>query len=67
MIFCLFPLSLQPSVEKNKYFLFGILYGLSLFNRVTIYVPFPLAFFKKLIGQKPALDDLKALSPVLGK
>ncbi|XP_066487809.1 probable E3 ubiquitin-protein ligase HERC6 [Tiliqua scincoides] len=55
-----------PSVEKNKYFLFGILFGLSLFNRVTVYVPFPLAIFKKLIGQKPSLDDLKELNPKVG-
>ncbi|XP_061439031.1 probable E3 ubiquitin-protein ligase HERC6 [Rhineura floridana] len=57
----------KPTVEKNKYFLFGILCGLAMYNRVTAYVPFPLAAFKKLIGRKPTLDDLKELSPVLGK
>ncbi|XP_053109606.1 probable E3 ubiquitin-protein ligase HERC6 isoform X2 [Hemicordylus capensis] len=57
----------KPSVEMNKYFLFGLLCGLFLFNRVFVYVPFPLAAFKKLTGQKPSLDDLKELSPVLGK
>uniref|UniRef100_A0A670K4V6 HECT-type E3 ubiquitin transferase n=1 Tax=Podarcis muralis TaxID=64176 RepID=A0A670K4V6_PODMU len=34
---------------------------------VTAYVPFPLAAFKKLLGKKPTLDDLKELSPVLGR
>ncbi|CAI5784678.1 probable E3 ubiquitin-protein ligase HERC6 [Podarcis lilfordi] len=57
----------RPSVEKNKYLFFGILLGLSMFNRVTAYVPFPLAAFKKLLGKKPTLDDLKELSPVLGR
>nr|XP_056711167.1 probable E3 ubiquitin-protein ligase HERC6 [Euleptes europaea] len=57
----------RPSAEMKKYYLFGILYGMSLFNRVIVYVPFPLAVFKKLLGKKPSLDDLKELSPVLGK
>ncbi|XP_026528405.1 E3 ISG15--protein ligase HERC5-like [Notechis scutatus] len=57
----------KPSVEKNKYFLFGILYGLSIANRVTVYIPFPLAVFKKLLNKKPTLSDVKELSPVLGR
>ncbi|XP_026553647.1 E3 ISG15--protein ligase HERC5-like [Pseudonaja textilis] len=57
----------KPSVEKNKYFLFGILYGLSIANRVTAYIPFPLAVFKKLLNKKPTLSDVKELSPVLGR
>nr|XP_032623587.1 probable E3 ubiquitin-protein ligase HERC6 isoform X2 [Chelonoidis abingdonii] len=57
----------QPSVEKKKYFLFGILCGLSLFNRIIAFIPFPLAIFKKLLDKKPSLEDLKELSPVVGK
>uniref|UniRef100_A0A8C8S456 HECT and RLD domain containing E3 ubiquitin protein ligase family member 6 n=1 Tax=Pelusios castaneus TaxID=367368 RepID=A0A8C8S456_9SAUR len=57
----------RPSVEKKKYFLFGILCGLSLFNRVIAFIPFPLAIFKKLLDKKPSLEDLKELSPVVGK
>ncbi|XP_026528404.1 E3 ISG15--protein ligase HERC5-like [Notechis scutatus] len=57
----------KPSVEKNKYFLFGILYGLSMANGVTAYIPFPLAVFKKLLNKKPTLSDVKELSPVLGR
>ncbi|XP_065260897.1 probable E3 ubiquitin-protein ligase HERC6 [Emys orbicularis] len=60
-----FPTS--PSVEKKKYFLFGILCGLSLFNRIIAFIPFPLAIFKKLLDKKPSLEDLKELSPVVGK
>ncbi|KAM3831580.1 putative E3 ubiquitin-protein ligase HERC6 isoform 1-T1 [Vipera latastei] len=56
----------KPSVEKNKYYLFGILCGLSIANRVTAYIPFPLALFKKLLNQKPTLSDLQELSPVVG-
>ncbi|XP_067413265.1 probable E3 ubiquitin-protein ligase HERC6 [Emydura macquarii macquarii] len=60
-----FPTS--SSVEKKKYFLFGILCGLSLFNRVIAFIPFPLAIFKKLLDKKPSLEDLKELNPVVGK
>uniref|UniRef100_A0A8C4WEF0 HECT and RLD domain containing E3 ubiquitin protein ligase family member 6 n=1 Tax=Gopherus evgoodei TaxID=1825980 RepID=A0A8C4WEF0_9SAUR len=55
-----FPTS--PSVEKKKYFLFGILCGLSLFNRIIAFIPFPLAIFKKLLDKKPSLKDLKELT-----
>lgn len=57
----------QPSIEKKKYYLFGILCGLALFNGVIAYIPFPLAVFKKLLDMKPSLEDLKELSPVVGK
>ncbi|XP_060540331.1 probable E3 ubiquitin-protein ligase HERC6 [Pantherophis guttatus] len=57
----------KPSVEKNKYFLFGILCGLSIANQITAYLPFPLAVFKKLLNKKPTLSDVKELSPVLGR
>ncbi|KFO20813.1 Putative E3 ubiquitin-protein ligase HERC6, partial [Fukomys damarensis] len=52
---------------KNRYFLFGMLCGLSLFNSKVANIPFPLALYKKLLDQKPTLEDLKELSPVLGK
>uniref|UniRef100_A0A452HXQ4 HECT-type E3 ubiquitin transferase n=1 Tax=Gopherus agassizii TaxID=38772 RepID=A0A452HXQ4_9SAUR len=55
-----FPTS--PSVEKKKYFFFGILCGLSLFNRIIAFIPFPLAIFKKLLDKKPSLKDLKELT-----
>ncbi|XP_059578286.1 probable E3 ubiquitin-protein ligase HERC6 isoform X1 [Alligator mississippiensis] len=57
----------NPSIEKKKYYLFGILCGLALFNGVIAYIPFPLAVFKKLLDMKPSLEDLKELSPVVGK
>uniref|UniRef100_H0XH41 HECT and RLD domain containing E3 ubiquitin protein ligase family member 6 n=1 Tax=Otolemur garnettii TaxID=30611 RepID=H0XH41_OTOGA len=60
-----FPVN--PKIDKKRYFLFGILCGLSLFNSNVANLPFPLALYKKLLNQKPSLEDLKELSPVLGK
>ncbi|XP_006143352.1 probable E3 ubiquitin-protein ligase HERC6 [Tupaia chinensis] len=60
-----FPVS--PKFEKKRYFLFGMLCGLSLFNFNVANLPFPLALYKKLLDQQPSLEDLKELSPLLGK
>ncbi|KTF92284.1 hypothetical protein cypCar_00012608 [Cyprinus carpio] len=60
-----FPTKL--SVEKEKYFLFGILCGLAFNNTSVVHLPFPLALFKKLLNVKPSLEDLIEFSPVLGK
>ncbi|XP_054995466.1 E3 ISG15--protein ligase HERC5 [Sorex araneus] len=57
----------KPKFEKKTYFFFGVLCGLSLFNCNVANIPFPLALFKKLLNQVPSLEDLKELSPVLGK
>uniref|UniRef100_A0A8C1ZA77 Si:ch73-190m4.1 n=1 Tax=Cyprinus carpio TaxID=7962 RepID=A0A8C1ZA77_CYPCA len=54
------------SVEKEKYFLFGILCGLAFNNTSVVHLPFPLALFKKLLNVKPSLEDLIEFSPVLG-
>ncbi|XP_015417007.1 PREDICTED: probable E3 ubiquitin-protein ligase HERC6 [Myotis davidii] len=60
-----FPI--KPKIEKKRYFLFGRLCGLSLYHLNVADIPFPLALFKKLLEQKPSLEDLKELSPLLGK
>ncbi|KAK7161309.1 hypothetical protein R3I94_004094 [Phoxinus phoxinus] len=60
-----FPTKLR--VEKEKYFLFGILCGLAFNNNSVVNLPFPLALFKKLLNVKPSLEDLREFSPVLGK
>ncbi|XP_057584375.1 E3 ISG15--protein ligase HERC5 isoform X2 [Hippopotamus amphibius kiboko] len=57
----------EPKFEKKSYFFFGVLCGLSLFNCNVANIPFPLALFKKLLDQTPSLEDLKELSPVLGR
>uniref|UniRef100_A0A8C5MMK1 HECT domain-containing protein n=1 Tax=Leptobrachium leishanense TaxID=445787 RepID=A0A8C5MMK1_9ANUR len=60
-----FPVT--PSIEKAKYFYFGVLCGLAIFNQVVVHLPFPMAFFKKLLGKNATLDDLKELDPTFGK
>uniref|UniRef100_F6VRU3 HECT and RLD domain-containing E3 ubiquitin protein ligase family member 6 n=1 Tax=Xenopus tropicalis TaxID=8364 RepID=F6VRU3_XENTR len=56
-----------PLVEKKKYFYFGIICGLAVYNQIVIYLPFPLALFKKLLGKKATLEDLKELQPTMGR
>ncbi|XP_050971397.1 probable E3 ubiquitin-protein ligase HERC4 [Labeo rohita] len=60
-----FPTKL--SVNKEKYFLFGVLCGLAFNNSCVVHLPFPLALFKKLLNVKPSLQDLIELDPGLGK
>uniref|UniRef100_A0A671UQS6 HECT-type E3 ubiquitin transferase n=2 Tax=Sparus aurata TaxID=8175 RepID=A0A671UQS6_SPAAU len=50
--------------ERTKFFLFGVLCGLALYNQSIVYLPFPLALFKKLLGVQPTLEDMKDLSSV---
>ncbi|XP_042638346.1 E3 ISG15--protein ligase HERC5 [Orycteropus afer afer] len=57
----------RPKFKKKRYFFFGVLCGLSLFNFSVANIPFPPVLFKKLLDQTPSLEDLKELSPVLGK
>ncbi|XP_052401862.1 probable E3 ubiquitin-protein ligase HERC4 [Carassius gibelio] len=57
----------QLSVEKEKYFLFGILCALAFNNNSVVHLPFPLALFKKLLNVKPSLKDLIEFDSVLGK
>ncbi|KAM4052938.1 putative E3 ubiquitin-protein ligase HERC6 isoform 2-T2 [Anomaloglossus baeobatrachus] len=57
----------HPLVDKKMYYHYGILCGLAVFNQFTIYLPFPLALFKKLLGKKVTLEDLKELQPTVGK
>ncbi|XP_036962839.1 probable E3 ubiquitin-protein ligase HERC3 isoform X2 [Acanthopagrus latus] len=56
----------KATQEDQRYFQFGVLCGLALYNGCIIHLPFPLALFKKLLGVKPSLQDLLELSPVVG-
>uniref|UniRef100_A0A4X2M2C8 HECT and RLD domain containing E3 ubiquitin protein ligase family member 6 n=1 Tax=Vombatus ursinus TaxID=29139 RepID=A0A4X2M2C8_VOMUR len=56
----------NPKFNKKRYFLFGVLYGLSIASFNVANLPFPLALYKKLLDQKPSLEDLQELSPELG-
>ncbi|XP_011296686.1 probable E3 ubiquitin-protein ligase HERC4 isoform X3 [Fopius arisanus] len=58
----------EDSFEGERmYFLIGVLCGLVIYNFIIINLPFPLALYKKLLGEKVMLADLKDLSPVLAK
>ncbi|TKS73008.1 putative E3 ubiquitin-protein ligase HERC6 [Collichthys lucidus] len=50
--------------DETKFFLFGVLCGLALYNQCIVYLPFPLALFKKLLDVEPTLEDLKEFSGV---
>ncbi|XP_008424096.1 E3 ISG15--protein ligase HERC5-like [Poecilia reticulata] len=57
----------HPQVEERKYFLFGVLCGLALYNHNIIHLPFPLALFKKLLRVKTSVDDMKEFDPVMAQ
>lgn len=56
----------KPRVEEKSYFLFGVLCGMALYNHNIVHLPFPLALFKKMVGVKPSLEDLREFDPVVG-
>lgn len=56
----------EDSFESEEmYKLVGILCGLAIYNFTIINISFPLALYKKLLNEKPDLNDLKELSPIL--
>ncbi|XP_039986682.1 probable E3 ubiquitin-protein ligase HERC6 [Xiphias gladius] len=57
----------RPKVEEKSYFLFGVLCGLALYNHNIVHLPFPMVLFKKLVGVKPSVDDMKEFDPVMGE
>ena len=54
-----------PKLEK--YFLFGVLCGIALYNHHIIKLPFPLVLFKKLVNVKPSYEDMKEFEPVVAR
>ncbi|KAB5581409.1 hypothetical protein PHYPO_G00175350 [Pangasianodon hypophthalmus] len=57
----------KPAHDSKRYFLFGILCGLALYNNNIVHMPFPLALFKKLVSVKPTLEDMNEFRPQVGK
>ncbi|XP_048467381.1 probable E3 ubiquitin-protein ligase HERC3 [Rhincodon typus] len=57
----------EISVPIKNYHLLGILCGLVVYNFSVVYIPFPLALFKKILGMMPTLEDLQELQPSLEK
>ena len=49
------------------YFLVGIVCGLAIYNNTIIDLCFPLALYKKLLGDKVYLSDLDELDPTVGR
>ncbi|XP_005105124.1 probable E3 ubiquitin-protein ligase HERC4 isoform X1 [Aplysia californica] len=53
--------------EANMFRMIGILCGLAIYNFTIIDLHFPLALYKKLLKKPITADDLKELSPDVGK
>ncbi|KER24319.1 hypothetical protein T265_14454, partial [Opisthorchis viverrini] len=53
--------------SDNVFLLIGILCGLAIYNSIIVDLAFPLAMFRKLLGDNPVLDDLMELDPVVGR
>ena len=50
---------------KIKYELIGKIFGLAIYNNIILDVKFPLAVYKKLLGIKPSLEDMRECDPEL--
>ncbi|CAG0888423.1 unnamed protein product [Darwinula stevensoni] len=53
--------------EPMMYFLVGLVCGLAIYNFTIISLPFPLALYKKLLGEPTGLEDLQDLLPSVAK
>ena len=52
---------------KIKYELIGIIFGLAIYNSTILDVKLPITVYKKLLGIKPTLEDMKECDPELYK
>ena len=52
-------------VDGEMYTLIGAVCGLAIYNGTIINLPFPLALYKKLLGESVGLDDLFELDPTV--
>ena len=52
---------------KIKYELIGIIFGLAIYNNIILDVKFPITVFRKLLGLKPTLEDMKECDTELYK
>ncbi|XP_076042940.1 HECT and RLD domain containing E3 ubiquitin ligase 4 isoform X2 [Oratosquilla oratoria] len=53
----------EPLENDAMYNLIGIICGLAIYNTTIINLPFPLALYKKLLGESVCLDDLGEMDP----
>lgn len=49
------------------YDMIGVICGLAIYNRVILFLPFPLTLYKKLLDEPLKLEDLGSLDPLLLK
>uniref|UniRef100_A0A4W4FY02 HECT domain-containing protein n=1 Tax=Electrophorus electricus TaxID=8005 RepID=A0A4W4FY02_ELEEL len=54
----------ETSGSTDELYYIGVICGMAFSNHCYMNVGFPLALFKKLLGQSPTLRDLEELSPV---
>lgn len=48
--------------DEGEYEAIGRIIAIALYNNVVLNIPFPSLFFKKLLGRRPTLDDLREIS-----
>ncbi|XP_065602337.1 probable E3 ubiquitin-protein ligase HERC4 isoform X1 [Cyrtonyx montezumae] len=53
--------------DSDLFHLIGVVCGLAIYNFTIVDLHFPLALYKKLLNEKPSLDDLKELMPDVGR
>lgn len=51
--------------SDDMYYLVGVICGLAIYNNTIIDICFPLALYRKLLGDKVGMLDLKELDPVM--
>ncbi|KAK0149380.1 putative E3 ubiquitin-protein ligase HERC6 [Merluccius polli] len=61
-----FPAEVERA-NLEKYFLFGVLCGIALYNHNIINLEFPLVLFKKLVNVKPSFEDMKEFEPIIAE
>ena len=65
---CWFRNSSVASDDSHRdFFLLGVICALAIYNDNIVDIRFPLALYKKLLGKKVDLSDLKELSPSVGR
>ncbi|ERN18037.1 hypothetical protein AMTR_s00046p00187790 [Amborella trichopoda] len=53
--------------SEHEFWLVGIIFGLAIYNGAILDVHFPKVAYKKMMGLRPSLDDLKDFRPDIAK
>jgi len=57
----------QSLENETEFELIGIVLGIAIYNGIILDVQFPMVLYKKLMQQRPTLNDLEEFDPVLGR